>query len=91
MFERVLIVIKKKIFKGIIDYIRTFTWDKKLEMIIKSTGILGGRGKTPTIIYPKYYQKRFIEAMDTYFIQVPDYWYKFGASAPISSADPKEE
>ena len=57
--------------QGIIDYIRTFTWDKKLEMIIKSTGILGGRGKTPTIIYPKFYQKRFIEALiDTYFIQV---------------------
>jgi hypothetical protein len=39
-------------------------------MIIKSTGILGGRGKTPTIIHPDFYQKRFIEAMDTYFIQV---------------------
>uniref|UniRef100_A0A3Q2FQR5 1-phosphatidylinositol 3-phosphate 5-kinase n=1 Tax=Cyprinodon variegatus TaxID=28743 RepID=A0A3Q2FQR5_CYPVA len=24
------------------DYIRTFTWDKKLEMVVKSTGILGG-------------------------------------------------
>jgi 1-phosphatidylinositol-3-phosphate 5-kinase len=58
------------LFQGIIDYIRTFTWDKKLEMIIKSTGILGGRGKTPTIIHPDFYQKRFIEAMDTYFIQV---------------------
>nr|XP_023422804.1 1-phosphatidylinositol 3-phosphate 5-kinase [Cavia porcellus] len=28
---------------GIIDYIRTFTWDKKLEMVVKSTGILGGQ------------------------------------------------
>lgn len=27
------------------DYIRTFTWDKKLEMVVKSTGILGGQGK----------------------------------------------
>ncbi len=26
------------------DYIRTFTWDKKLEMVVKSTGILGGQG-----------------------------------------------
>ncbi|MGH0124737.1 UNVERIFIED_CONTAM: hypothetical protein FKN15_013056 [Acipenser sinensis] len=25
------------------DYIRTFTWDKKLEMVVKSTGILGGQ------------------------------------------------
>lgn len=28
------------------DYIRTFTWDKKLEMVVKSTGILGGQGKS---------------------------------------------
>lgn len=27
-----------------LDYIRTFTWDKKLEMVVKSTGILGGQG-----------------------------------------------
>ena len=27
------------------DYIRTFTWDKKLEMVVKSTGILGGQGE----------------------------------------------
>lgn len=26
------------------DYIRTFTWDKKLEMVVKSAGILGGQG-----------------------------------------------
>lgn len=29
-----------------LDYIRTFTWDKKLEMVVKSTGILGGQGKS---------------------------------------------
>lgn len=28
------------------DYIRTFTWDKRLEMVVKSTGILGGQGKS---------------------------------------------
>lgn len=28
------------------DYIRTFTWDKKLEMVVKSTGILGGQGRS---------------------------------------------
>lgn len=28
-----------------LDYIRTFTWDKKLEMVVKSTGILGGQGE----------------------------------------------
>ena len=30
------------------DYIRTFTWDKKLEMVVKSTGILGGQGNRHT-------------------------------------------
>ena len=37
---------------GIIDYIRTFTWDKKLEMWIKSSNILGGSGNMPTVISP---------------------------------------
>lgn len=31
------------------DYIRTFTWDKKLEMVVKSTGILGGQGNSSDI------------------------------------------
>jgi 1-phosphatidylinositol-3-phosphate 5-kinase len=37
---------------GIIDYIRTFTLDKKLEMWIKSSGILGGAGNLPTVVSP---------------------------------------
>lgn len=41
------------------DYIRTFTWDKKLEMVVKSTGILGGQGKCRMkakllIVFPFY-------------------------------------
>jgi len=40
---------------GIIDYIRTFTWDKRLEMWIKSTGILGGSGNLPTVVSPSEY------------------------------------
>lgn len=39
------------------DYIRTFTWDKKLEMVVKSTGILGGQGKSRLkvkIMFPCY-------------------------------------
>lgn len=34
-----------------LDYIRTFTWDKKLEMVVKSTGILGGQGKTNVALF----------------------------------------
>ena len=63
---------------GIIDYIRTFTWDKKLEMWVKSTGILGGGGKTPTVISPEKYKKRFCEAIDKYFPMVPDKWTVIG-------------
>lgn len=59
---------------GIIDYIRTFTWDKRLEMYVKRTGLLGGHGNLPTVISPKMYKQRFSEAMDRYFFQVPEKW-----------------
>ncbi|XP_066542381.1 1-phosphatidylinositol 3-phosphate 5-kinase isoform X7 [Hoplias malabaricus] len=65
---------------GIIDYIRTFTWDKKLEMVVKSTGILGGQGKMPTVVSPELYRARFCEAMDKYFLMVPDHWTGLGAN-----------
>uniref|UniRef100_A0AAR5PNH8 1-phosphatidylinositol-3-phosphate 5-kinase n=1 Tax=Dendroctonus ponderosae TaxID=77166 RepID=A0AAR5PNH8_DENPD len=68
----------KELVLGIIDYIRTFTWDKKLETIVKRTGILGGQGKLPTIISPEEYQKRFIEAMHRYFLEVPDHYAGMG-------------
>uniref|UniRef100_G1NUD5 1-phosphatidylinositol 3-phosphate 5-kinase n=1 Tax=Myotis lucifugus TaxID=59463 RepID=G1NUD5_MYOLU len=60
------------------DYIRTFTWDKKLEMVVKSTGILGGQGKMPTVVSPELYRTRFCEAMDKYFLMVPDHWTGLG-------------
>lgn len=56
------------------DYIRTFTWDKRLETVVKSTGLLGGQGKMPTIVSPEVYRTRFLEAMERYFIVVPDRW-----------------
>jgi len=56
---------------GIIDYIRQYTWDKQLETWVKSSGILGGAGKVPTIISPKQYMKRFRIAMMVYFTLVP--------------------
>jgi len=33
---------------AIIDFIRTYTWDKQLETWVKSSGILGGAGKLHT-------------------------------------------
>ena len=55
-----------------LDYIRTYTWDKKLESWVKETGLLGGGGKEPTISSPKQYRLRFKEAMDRYFHVVSD-------------------
>jgi 1-phosphatidylinositol-3-phosphate 5-kinase len=58
----------------LLDFIRTFTWDKKLESWVKETGILGGGGKEPTIVSPRQYRLRFREAMERYFLMVPDFW-----------------
>lgn len=63
---------------GIIDFIRTFTWDKKLEMYVKSTGILGGQGKMPTVVSPELYRERFCEAMQRYFLMIPNKWIGLG-------------
>lgn len=43
---------KQALVVGIIDYIRTFTWDKRLEMWIKSSGFYGGSGNLPTVVSP---------------------------------------
>ncbi|XP_077997927.1 1-phosphatidylinositol 3-phosphate 5-kinase-like [Glandiceps talaboti] len=69
---------KRELVVGIIDYIRTFTWDKKLEMVVKSSGILGGQGKMPTVVSPELYRTRFLEAMGKYFLMVPDRWTGLG-------------
>lgn len=60
-----------QIFIGIIDFIRTFTWDKKLEMVVKWSS----SRSMPTVVSPELYKNRFCEAMDRYFLVVPDRWY----------------
>ncbi|KAJ3370473.1 1-phosphatidylinositol-3-phosphate 5-kinase [Allomyces arbusculus] len=57
---------------GIVDFIRAYTWDKKLESWVKEQGFLGGGGKEPTIVSPKQYKTRFRDAMERYFWMVPD-------------------
>jgi 1-phosphatidylinositol-3-phosphate 5-kinase len=57
---------------GIIDYMRKYTWDKQLESWIKLSGVLGGRGRVPTVISPEQYMTRFREQMWLYFILVPN-------------------
>ncbi|KAG5645340.1 hypothetical protein DXG03_006402 [Asterophora parasitica] len=60
---------------GIVDYIRTYTWDKKLESWVKESAFMGGRGE-PTIVTPRQYRQRFISAMERYFPMIPDRWMK---------------
>ncbi|KAI8888995.1 hypothetical protein K501DRAFT_267209 [Backusella circina FSU 941] len=59
---------------GIVDFIRTFTWDKKLESWVKESGMLGGGKKDPTIVSPRMYRRRFRSAIDLYFRMIPDFW-----------------
>ncbi|KAF9029974.1 hypothetical protein BDZ89DRAFT_1101417 [Hymenopellis radicata] len=62
---------------GIVDYIRTYTWDKKLESWVKESAFLGGAGRgEPTIVTPRQYRQRFISAMERYFPLIPDRWMK---------------
>ncbi|RUS21584.1 hypothetical protein BC937DRAFT_92159 [Endogone sp. FLAS-F59071] len=65
---------KHELVVGIVDFIRQFTWDKKIESMVKETGFLGGQNAMPTIVSPKQYRKRFKEAMERYFLMVPDIW-----------------
>eukprot|EP00955_Chlamydomonas_euryale_P008817 93940-Chlamydomonas_euryale.AAC.1 len=57
---------------AVIDYVRQYTWDKKMETWIKRSGMLGGdNGKEPTIVSPKQYMRRFRAAIQSYFTVVP--------------------
>lgn len=67
----------REIIVGIIDCIRTYTWDKKLESWIKD------RGKNkPTITSPKDYRNRFRIAMEKYILQAPNCWHQFSGRIP---------
>ena len=39
---------------------------------VKETGLLGKAGKEPTIVSPVQYKNRFRDAMERYFLMVPD-------------------
>ncbi|KAK1755290.1 putative phosphatidylinositol-4-phosphate 5-kinase [Echria macrotheca] len=70
--------VKKELVVGIIDCIRTYTWDKQMENWIKNRGFVGGGRRGPTITSPKEYKSRFREAMARYILQAPDCWHLFG-------------
>ncbi|CCJ29102.1 unnamed protein product [Pneumocystis jirovecii] len=46
---------KQELIVGIIDCIRTYTWDKKLESWVKEKGLVGGGGKEPTVVTPRIF------------------------------------
>ena len=63
--------VKKELVVGIIDCIRTYTWDKQLESWIKNRGFAGGGKRGPTVTSPKEYKSRFREAMARYGLLYP--------------------
>ncbi|KAF9926087.1 1-phosphatidylinositol-3-phosphate 5-kinase [Mortierella alpina] len=71
---------QQELLVGIVDFIRPFTWDKKLESWVKDA--VGSR--EPTIVSPAQYRKRFRSAMNRHLDMVPDRWFDidsfFGAS-----------
>jgi 1-phosphatidylinositol-3-phosphate 5-kinase len=64
------------------DFLRQYTWDKQLETWVKSTGIMGGGGKDPTIISPKQYKIRFRKALNFYFVMVPNKYTNYRLRIP---------
>lgn len=71
---------RKELVVGIIDCIRTYTWDKKLETWIKDRGLVpvrGGNKNRPTVTSPREYKKRFREAMNRYVLEAPNCWHQF--------------
>lgn len=64
---------------GIIDYLRTYTWDKRVESFVKETAILGAGGKgEPTIVTPRQYRMRFLTFLDRQLLMAPDAWMQPG-------------
>lgn len=56
---------------GIIDYIRKFTLDKKIESYLKQ---VVDSQRLPTVVNPSVYKNRFMDAMSRYFLTIPDRW-----------------
>ncbi|KAI2630275.1 hypothetical protein GGS26DRAFT_558578, partial [Hypomontagnella submonticulosa] len=78
--------VRKELVVGIIDCIRTYTWDKKLESWIKDRGFAGGGRNRPTVTSPKEYKSRFREAMARYILEAPNCWHQF--SIPLLTSRP---
>lgn len=80
---------RKELVVGIIDCIRTYTWDKRLESWIKDRGFAGGGRNRPTVTSPKEYKSRFREAMARYILQAPNCWHHFGVPHTPVAGQPR--
>ncbi|KAF9082129.1 hypothetical protein BGX23_012783 [Mortierella sp. AD031] len=65
---------RKELVVGIVDFIGAYTWAKKIESKGKTT--LRGAKDNVTVLPPQQYKTRFREAMERYFLPVPDKWSK---------------
>ncbi|KAF3918372.1 hypothetical protein ABW21_db0209423 [Orbilia brochopaga] len=65
---------RKELVIGLIDCVRTYTFDKRIENYLKMSGIAGGGRNKPTIMSPKEYKRRFREAMERYVLEAPNCW-----------------
>ncbi|ELP90741.1 phosphatidylinositol-4-phosphate 5-kinase, putative [Entamoeba invadens IP1] len=54
---------------GIIDFLRTFTWDKQIESFVKKIIALG---ESPTVINPELYRNRLLGFVNSVFMVMPD-------------------
>ena len=60
-----------KVIIGIVDYFRTYTFDKAMESFVKRTRFFAENHLLPTIISPEEYQGRFMSSMHEYFYVSP--------------------
>lgn len=82
---------RKELVVGIIDVVRTYTWDKKLESWIKDRGFAGGGRNKPTVTSPKEYKNRFREAMNRYILQAPNSWHQYAQMETRPQREVKSE
>ncbi|CAO1628143.1 unnamed protein product [Parajaminaea phylloscopi] len=69
---------KRELVVGIIDFLRSYTWDKRVETFVKEQSALLGatKGELPTVITPKQYANRFLSFLDGILLLSPDSWYQ---------------
>ncbi|KAF9159386.1 hypothetical protein DFQ26_006596 [Actinomortierella ambigua] len=65
---------RKELVVGIVDFIGAYTWYKRIESKGKTT--LRGAKDSVTVLPPHQYRTRFRQAMEQYFLAVPDKWSK---------------